>query len=39
VSGSCGGRVIDLDPKLIDLAGGDFHTQNPLAAEYGAYAP
>lgn len=28
-----------LDPDFVDLDNGDFHAQNPLLAEYGAYAP
>jgi hypothetical protein len=32
------GTVIQANPQFVDAANGDYHTQNPVVAGYGAYA-
>jgi hypothetical protein len=36
-AGNCVGTVIQANPQFVDAANGDYHTQNPVVASYGAY--
>jgi hypothetical protein len=36
-AGNCVGAVIQANPQFVDAANGDYHTQNPVVAAYGAY--
>jgi hypothetical protein len=38
-AGSCVSGTVQGDPEFVDAANGDFHTRNPVADDYGAYAP
>ena len=34
---NCVGTLIQANPQFVDAANGDYHTQNPVVAAYGAY--